>query len=149
LDDRAWTSRALLDVWRSPGFPDSGQMAWYRLRIGPEELADLETPAIRLGFVRNAYEIYVNGQYVGGAGALPPDPVVTHDRIQVLPLTGSGASAHADHMVIALRVWGGNDLSVRQTGGAPYADEFLLGNYSSLCGVHGRHPCRQVLLPRA
>lgn len=130
FDDSPWRTKALPQLWEDPGYPASNQIAWYRLSIDASELAHLSAPAIRVGFVRNAYEIYVNGERLGGVGRLPPDPVVTFDHERVYLLDRFITSD--DTLVIALRVWGGSDLAVEKAGGGPYAGRFLLGDYPEL-----------------
>lgn len=129
FDDAGWEPRVMPDPWTGAGHPETRQTGWYRLRIDASRLHRFELPAIRLGFVRNAYEVYVDGVHLGGVGRLPPDPLTTHDRVRILPLP---AGAGGGDLVIALRVWAGSDLSVRRTGAGPYAGEVLLGDYPAL-----------------
>ncbi|HSG89894.1 MAG TPA: diguanylate cyclase [Pseudomonadales bacterium] len=132
LDDSDWDRRRVPDAWASPGLPEYGQRAWYRLHF---DLADAaaEGPrlAIRMGAVRNAYELYVDGNLLGGVGRLPPDPEVNFDLIRIYPLPADVVDRGGE-VVIALRVWGGSDLAVATAGGGPYAGAFLVGDEARL-----------------
>ena len=69
VDDSSWSSMAVPDRWPSGGFPESGQMAWYRLslRLDPELVRESQISqlAVRIGKVLSAYELYAGGKLVG------------------------------------------------------------------------------------
>lgn len=130
FDDRAWKTRGISEPWADGGYPEAGQMAWYRLKV---ELPSDATPTqwgIRAVAVRNAYEIYVDGEHLGGVGSLPPAASINYDRqrVFVVPeeLAGDGS------VVVALRVWGGSDGAVASTDGGPRTTGILLGDYTRL-----------------
>lgn len=131
LDDSGWQQVRVPHLWSADGFADPQQRAWYRRVVElPVPAADARPLALRMGAVRNAYELWLDGRPVGGVGALPPDPDVNYDRIRVYPIP---PELLADgRLVIAVRVWGGNDLAVRSRGGGLYAGPVLLGDHGAL-----------------
>ena len=72
FDDSAWSARAVPARWPAGGYPETNQMAWYRLTLqldidNPRQLQQL---ALRMGKVLSAYELYAGGQLLGGARTL-------------------------------------------------------------------------------
>ncbi len=59
FDDSDWSTRTVPESWSGLGFPATGQRAWYRLSVkfDPLHHGDLEQLGVRIGAVRNAYEI--------------------------------------------------------------------------------------------
>lgn len=136
LDDSDWTYRLLPGVWEGDGYPESGQLAWYRLQLhlSDELLAASVRGAglgLRLGPVMSAYELYANGQLLGGAGRLPPFAAVDYDREMLFGLPAELVGPGGE-LVLALRVWGGSQAMVSGWGGGPYGGEFTLGDYRRL-----------------
>jgi len=69
-DDSGWTSVQVPGSWQSQGIrPDNG-MGWYRIHFeAPEGLRQIQ-PAVSLGVINNADEVYLNGVKIGGEGAM-------------------------------------------------------------------------------
>jgi len=134
-DDAGWAGMAVPGRWPRGGFPESGQFAWYRLslkldreQIGPDLLSRL---AVRMGKVLSAYELYAGGRLVGGVGKLPPLSEVNYDRQRVFQVPAAAVSPDG-HLLLALRVWGGDVDSVNAWPAGPSSGEYLLGEYDSL-----------------
>ncbi len=146
FNDGDWASTAIPQRWPAEGFPETGQMAWYRLTVqfdlrSPSQRADLSQLGIRLGKVMSAYELYAGGQLVGGVGKLPPLSEIDYGRRRVLEIPASAIS-DSGKLVLALRVWGGSDLAVSHFGGGPFEGEIEIGDYSYLLqsGIVGQMP---------
>jgi hypothetical protein len=121
-DDSAWATQDLtppagsLDPvtgisgfvpgWTTKGFPKLTGYAWYRLRVNVVGSSGSEVPplAIRLPMdVDDAYQVYVNGQYIGEFGTFTPKGVTfinAQPRAFALP-----ASLRSGPIVIAIRFW--------------------------------------------
>jgi len=129
-DDADWSTAKLPGTWQQDGFPDQNQFAWYRrtLSVEGQPLQDL---GIRMGAVRNAYQIFAGGQLLGGIGALPPAADINYDQLGVYRIPPSVVNDDLEVM-IAIRVWGGSQLSVSTSGAGPYVGKFLVGNYTTL-----------------
>lgn len=110
-------------------------MAWYRLslQLDPALLqqGQLSQLAVRLGKVLSAYELYAGGKLVGGVGSLPPLSEVTYDRERVLAIPASAVSRDGV-LVLALRVWGGEQALVDAWNGGPISGVYKLGQYREL-----------------
>lgn len=123
LDDRTWTPLQVPKSWGRQGFADVYGMAWYRTRVRLPWPADMPL-ALALGKIDSAYEVYVGGRRLGGAGRLPPTPAMEYDRhrLYVVP----AATREADgSVVIALRVWRAEGKSVGAAG--PVEGRFEIG----------------------
>ena len=133
FDDTSWAIMGIPQNWPVDGFPETGQIAWYRLTVsvddlGPEFFAE---PGIRIGAMRSAYEIFVEGKKLGGIGSLPPDAAENFDRYAVYRIPGELVGS--DHkLVIAMRVWGGTNLGVSKSGAGATDGRFLVGNYTKM-----------------
>jgi hypothetical protein len=131
---------AYVPGWTAHGHADYAGYAWYRLRVPrpPGDTLVLLGPAA----VDDAYELFVNGVYLGSNGAfVGPTPVVhsMHPRRFAIP----PSLAHDSVLVIAVRVWmspetlaGGGDV-----GGIHVAPE--LGEARAI-DAHYRQRWREV-----
>ncbi len=135
VDDSSWSSMAVPDRWPSGGFPESGQMAWYRLslRLDPELVRESQISqlAVRIGKVLSAYELYAGGKRVGGVGSLPPLSEVIYDQERVFAIPTSAISKD-NVLILALRVWGGDEALVKAWSGGPISGVYMLGQYREL-----------------
>ncbi len=125
--DQNWLKQNVPGTWQPT---DASNMAWYRRQIALEDLSN-EDLGIQIGAVRNAYELYVEGTWLGGVGRLPPNAEVNYDELQVYRIP-SALTANKDSITIALRVWGGSDLAIAVTGAGPYGGDFKIGSHTRL-----------------
>jgi hypothetical protein len=146
-DDPAWAAAELTQdaegAWLTTavpaefpvGHPGYSGMLWYRLVLQ----LDLKQPSIRdnlgalaitLGKVASAYELYINGEKLGGVGALPPQPDPMLDRVETWAIPPAVVSADGK-LVLALRVWRDPAMPASWQSG-PYDGDFLLGNVGDL-----------------
>lgn len=100
IDDRNWDRLDLVSLpsnhdddvglpgwlagWRAHGHPDLEGYGWYRRRVALPAQGDL----VLLGptMVDDGYEMFWNGQPIGGIGKLGPDPKVIGARPFLVPL---------------------------------------------------------------
>lgn len=72
FDDSEWTAIRPGRPWERQGFPGYDGTAWYRITFPiPEKLSDLAL-GLDLGYIDDVDRVYVNGEYVGGRGAVEP-----------------------------------------------------------------------------
>jgi hypothetical protein len=87
--------------WMAQGHPDYYGYAWYRRTVtvpaGPASW-DILGPTL----VEDGYEIYWNGQLLGGSGRLDPDPRVVGTRPLQFALPADAAGTHG---VLAVRAF--------------------------------------------
>jgi diguanylate cyclase (GGDEF)-like protein len=135
-DDASWHRTAVPGFWPEGGYPETEQMAWYRLTLqfDPGNLrqqAELSRLGIGIGRITSAYEVYAGGSLLGGVGKLPPLGEVNYDRAQVYEIPRSAIGADGV-LVLALRVWGGPDLMVKSFGAGIARGDIGLGEYATL-----------------
>lgn len=136
FDDSLWDSKPIPGRWPSGGYPESGQIGWYRLTVkllsdggfGPLDDSHL---AMLAGKITSAFEVYAGGHLLGGAGKLPPFAVSDYDRMQVFQIPESAIMPDG-RLVLALRVWGGDSTLVKSWGAGPYQSSFVLGGHEDL-----------------
>ncbi|MFN3237509.1 MAG: hypothetical protein ACE37D_10660 [Pseudomonadales bacterium] len=145
FDDGNWQALPLPGTWEDASDANS---AWYRRTINISQFPRQDL-GLQIGAIRNAYEVYVDGERLGAVGKLPPDPEINYDLLRVYRVPPD-LTAGKDSMVIALRVWGGSDLSIGVTGAGPYSGTFALGNYTPgariRCGTSSAPDFRQHVL---
>ncbi len=128
FDDRGWTRLRVPGSWRRQGYTSLAGVAWYRLRVPP--LWPREEPlGLRLGRVDSAYELYVGGQRLGGAGALPPMPRIEYDRQRTYVIPAEVREPDGS-VVLALRVW--RAPQVNSTTAGPIEGTFQIGPLGAL-----------------
>lgn len=135
-NDSGWSNAAVPQLWPLGGYPQTGQLAWYRLTLKFDlhdvaERRHLDGLAVRMGKVLSAYEIYAGGKLLGGVGKLPPLSEVDYDRQRVYRIPLEAISQNGT-LVLALRVWGGDAADVASFGSGPFEGEFSLGDYRVL-----------------
>lgn len=135
LDDNSWRPMPLPGRWPAGGYPEHQQLAWYRLtlQLAPELVGsgELSKLAVRMGKVLSAYELYAGGQLVGGVGKLPPLSEITYDQQRVFAIPESAVTDDG-RLVLAMRVWGGENVAVEAWSAGPSSGEFSLGEYDAL-----------------
>ena len=132
-DDSQWTNPAYDDSrwdiiyvpasWEDEGYPGYDGYAWYRTHFRIDNRYRDRAMYLRLGYVDDVSEVYLNGHMIGFAGKFPPDFF-------------TGAAVNQQHPVNPeyLRYDSDNILSVRvydhfQAGGIKRGD---IGLYESL-----------------
>lgn len=103
FDDSGWTLIKTGESWYIQGFPHLNGLAWYRATVeipdGTEELSLL------VPYVVTSYQVFANGQLLGGVGAMPPQkhPVGQFRVWAVYRLPAAAGRAHS--VILAFRVW--------------------------------------------
>ena len=103
FDDNNWTLIRTGQSWYTQGFPQLDGFAWYRATIQiPDKPQDL---SLLVPYVVTSYQVFANGQLLGGVGAIPPrkHPVGQFRvwAVYHLPPTNSNTRT----VVLAFRVW--------------------------------------------
>ncbi len=116
--------------WRRQGHRQLTGYAWYRARI---RVADGETMnpvglhrlGLALGKVHSAYELYVGGELIGGAGRFPPDALPVSDQMRIFSIPPSAVDEDGT-LLVAVRVWRDEPLGNASTAGL-FEGEFIMG----------------------
>jgi diguanylate cyclase (GGDEF)-like protein len=134
FDDSAWGVSNVPQRWPKGEMHESRQFSWYRLTLHFDGHSGRQPPSgigVQIGKVLSAYELYAGGELLGGIGKLPPLSRVNYDQKRVFHIPASAISADGV-LVLALRVWGGSELSVAKWGEGPHEGEFRIGYYDKL-----------------
>jgi hypothetical protein len=102
FDDSSWALLRTDKPWTEQGFPELEGFVWYRFRVA---LSAGERPtALMLPYVKDDYEVFVNGRKVrsGLGGRLPR--LVWQPMAEAVPLDTT-SSAPSKSEVVALRIW--------------------------------------------
>jgi len=65
LDDSAWASIAINNIWEEQGFPNFDGFAWYRLKFTLPEKPDGAATELCFGAVDECAWVWLNGSYIG------------------------------------------------------------------------------------
>jgi hypothetical protein len=103
FDDSTWEQLSADEPWGAQTHPGYTGFAWYRRTI---DIANVTGPlSIYLPQIDNAYELYFNGQRIGGYGQLPPHAVWNINLVSnVFSLPKPDAGGHL-RGVLVIRVW--------------------------------------------
>lgn len=129
LNDSSWKIHQVPEIWYSNDDPKEN-FAWYRRTLDIGQL-DPEDLGLRVGSIRSAHEVYVNGRYLGRVGNLPPQAEINYGQHRVYRIPSSLLGPEKK-VTISLRVWGGNAAAMEATGAGPYGGKYLLGGYTQL-----------------
>ncbi len=108
-DSSGWRLLEAPGTWEETGGKDLAQydgVAWYRcyVRVPDAWTQGKQPPQLRLGHIDNAYQVFVNGVKIGGAGAFPPNYQNGADeqKTQEIPVK---LLRHGKYNQIAVRVY--------------------------------------------
>ena len=104
--------------------------AWYRIQVRAP--IDTTSPAILMPqYVDDVYEVYVNGQKIGGIGKLDSSPVVEYGRLKLFSIPAK-LLREQPALTIALRFWNQQNETFPGTGHGGLRSIPLLGPYDQL-----------------
>jgi len=117
LDDSAWPLLRGDRSWSTQGYRGMSGYGWYRftVKVPPGD----KPTSLLLAPIMTSFEIYVDGERVGGSGQMPPTLIPsTVIRFHLFPLTESG-SGSARTVQVAIRVWH-SPIWSSYVGGGPF-----------------------------
>ena len=100
--DANWRQAAVPGTWQQDGFPNYRGFVWYRLRYRVDSTA-AKPMGIRFTGVATAYEVFADGQSLGGVGGFPPQ-YRARTTVPVSFSLPAGALTRGEH-VLAVRVY--------------------------------------------
>jgi len=108
FDDSAWKVLQPTSPWGEQGLVPVNNLAWFRFRL----IVPASMPSLLLIMpgVSKAYQVFADGQPVGQAGGLPPDPpkvITATQRIFTVPLRGARPlpGSGSKEILLAIRIW--------------------------------------------
>jgi len=101
FDDSRWTLISSEGGWSDQGFRDLSGMAWYRARVFVEDDSPL---SLYIPYCYTNYEVYADGQRIGGLGSMPPHALGYESTPMLFDLPHL-ASKQPHAVLIGIRVW--------------------------------------------
>jgi len=71
-NDAQWENIFVPSSWEDEGYPGYNGYAWYRTDFKLNEKGDKNNLYLRLGFIDDVDEVFVNGIFIGRTGSFPP-----------------------------------------------------------------------------
>ena len=107
FDDSKWQTIALSDSLASQGIDAYTGYAWYRLKLQPEQLAQLSTGNFPLELLVSSdsvgqLDVFVNGVEAGHTRGMTEEPTTYQSPPFAIPIPASAAKGP---LVIAVRAW--------------------------------------------
>jgi sialate O-acetylesterase len=104
FDDSDWETIFAPADWEDEGFPGYDGYAWYRKRIymGPENKG--KSLYIRLWYIDDVDEVYINGHFVGFQGFFPPNYTTAYNIERNYPVPQDYLNFDGEN-VICVRVY--------------------------------------------
>ena len=72
-DDSDWEEIYVPRRWEREGFNGYDGYAWYRLHVDGKDFENEKSVYLKLGYIDDVDEVYVNGEKIGFTGDFPPD----------------------------------------------------------------------------
>jgi sialate O-acetylesterase len=73
FSDDTWEKIFIPSAWEDEGYPGYDGYAWYRKKFDLEEKHRNKMLYLRLGFIDDVDEVYLNGHFIGFTGQFPPE----------------------------------------------------------------------------
>jgi len=104
FDDSDWERVRVPGSWEDEGFPGYDGYAWYRIHLRFPKSLQTKSLYIKLGYIDDVDEVYVNGKFLSGSGTFPPEyqSAFDHQRVYHLP---HDFLNFGEENVIAVRVY--------------------------------------------
>ncbi len=103
FDDSSWQTIRAPGSWASQGIDQSSSVGWYRIRfLAPTVLKGVH-PALYLGRIGDADEVFINGVKIGGEGVIG-DGIVEAAKIERVYRIPPGLIGYDGENLLAVRV---------------------------------------------
>jgi len=113
FDDSDWNVIDGIGGWKEQGFRNLGGFAWYRAKVVVEDDAPL---SVYIPYCYTNFEVYADGQKIGGLGKMPPEALAFESTPVLIDLPQS--TLRESHSIsIAIRVWIPAFMSTFMSGG--------------------------------
>jgi sigma-B regulation protein RsbU (phosphoserine phosphatase) len=126
FDDSQWPLLHSDRDWNQQGYKGLSGVAWYRFQVAVP--AGTTPISLYVPSIRTSYEIYVDGQPIGGLGGMPPHAKMDTSIPKLFALPHTTPAAHT--LTVAIRVWLPSS-SASIYGGGP-AGTVLIGDATLL-----------------
>lgn len=103
-NDSGWEDIKVPSSWESEGFHGYNGYAWYRTSFEFPQEAKSYGIMLKLGFIDDVDEVYVNGFLVGKSGGFPPNFSTAYNSERIYHLPGKYLNESSEN-IIAVRVF--------------------------------------------
>ena len=103
FDDSGWHSIIVPGSWQSQGIKPGRGLGWYRIHFSPPENFRKISPALLLGRIGDADEVFLNGVKIGGEGLIA-ESFVEATKVERLYPIPPGLLRYNQDNLIAVRV---------------------------------------------
>jgi hypothetical protein len=104
FDDSRWAQVLVPAMWEDEGFPGYDGYAWYRIRFQVPAQWRGKMLFLKLGYVDDVDEVYLNGKFVAFTGLFPPTFNTAYGTPRSYFLAPSGLTYGAEN-TLAVRVY--------------------------------------------
>lgn len=119
-DDSKWEEIRVPSSWEDEGFPGYDGYAWYRISFTVSEEYKGEEIYLRLGWIDDVDETYLNGKIVGYSGRFPPEFLTEAHNNRIYKISAGVLNYGEKENILAIKVFDGMG-----TGGIVRGDNFL------------------------
>jgi sialate O-acetylesterase len=104
FNDNSWEEIFVPSPWEDEGYPGYDGYAWYRKKINISQNDHENSLYLRLGYIDDIDEVYINGHFMGFSGSFPPNYYTAYqlDRVYKIPEIYLN---HNGENVIAVRIY--------------------------------------------
>lgn len=136
FDDSDWEEIYVPARWEREGFNGYDGFAWYRTRFDGSDLKENRYHIIKLGYIDDADEVYINGVKIGFSGGMFPNYYTSWNAERIYSLPPEVLNFEGEN-VIAVRVYdhGGEGGIYSGSVGILYLDEVYLDEAIFLEGL--------------
>jgi len=104
FDDSEWEDIFVPSSWEDEGYPGYNGYAWYRKSITFEKKAEQNNLYLRLGYIDDVDQVFINGHLVGFSGSFPPFYYTAYNSVRSYRIPDSVLNIHGKN-VIAVRIF--------------------------------------------
>ncbi len=136
FSDAGWPQIKVPSRWEDAGYEGYDGIAWYRTSVViPREMSD-RTLVLRMGYIDDADEVYLNGRLIGKSGTFPPRHITAFNALRNYQVPAN-LVRFGEQNVIAVRVYdshleGGivsGDVKIFSDRSVPSFDVMLTGEW--------------------
>ena len=104
FDDSDWEKIFVPSAWEDEGYPGYDGYAWYRKTMVLSDEAKDKNLYLRLGYIDDVDEVYVNGHFIGFSGSFPPNYFTAYNLERIYKLPPNILNYGAEN-TIAIRIY--------------------------------------------
>jgi len=104
FDDSKWDEIRVPSSWENEGFHGYDGYAWYRKNFYCPTNLYGKSLYVKLGYIDDVDQVYVNGHQIGSSGSFPPDYKTAYDAMRIYYIPEKYLNINGEN-TIAIRVY--------------------------------------------